>query len=349
MNHASHDSLVTVGYSTRLGQVSEEERELLDLPGVETIALDLLTEEQLIANAGFVDYLIVGAVEPVSRRVIEKMDRVRLIVRRGTGVDNVDIAAATEFGIGVANVPDASVEEVSDHALALVMNLARHITVLDQALRSGDPNPARAMVETAPRFSMLTVGVVGLGRIGTRFVEKASMIFGEVWGFDIAVNAVPNVRCASFENVLAVADAVSVHVPLTAGTHHLFDRRAFELMKPGAFFVNTSRGELVDETALVEALATGHLGGAGLDVLAKDPPAPGHPLLEDNRVIVTGHTAGKGKHASLDLRRRSVEAVVAALAGKYPASMLNPEVWPHAPVPHVRKAIIQPGNTEGDV
>jgi len=328
---SADSGVIKVGYSTRLGAVSAAERALLDIPGIATLELDLLTEDQLLENTVGVHYLVVGAVEPVNRKVIEAMDGVRLIVRRGTGMNNVDIDAATEFGIGVANVPDASVEEVSDHALALVLGLARRITASDRAIRRGEAAAARAAMESAPRISLMTMGVIGLGRIGSRFAEKASHLFGDVWGFDPATTSQSRIRHASFEEVLAAADAVSVHVPLAPGTLRMFNRRAFGLMKLGALFVNTSRGELVDEVALTEALASGQIAGAGLDVLADDPPKPDNPLLNDDRVVVTDHTAGRGRHASFDLRRRSVEAVVAAIEGKLPTNLLNPEVWPIGP------------------
>lgn len=320
-----------VGYSSRLAPITDMERALLDIPDVEVVELDLLTEDRLIAGCAGLDYVIVGAVEPVTRRVIETMDRVKLIARRGAGVNNVDIAAATEAGIGVTNVPDASVEEVSDHALALVLGLVRGIAVLDRAVRTGEIAPAREAAETAPRLSSMTVGVVGLGRIGRRFAEKIEGLCGELLGFDPVAPPEGAIRCVSFEELLGAADAVSLHVPLNPATRHMLDRRAFQLMKPGAFLVNTSRGELVDETALAEALADGTLGGAGLDVLADDPPGPDHPILSHERVIVTAHTAGKGRNASMDLRRRSVESVVAAIEGRHPANMINPSVWLSGP------------------
>jgi len=309
------------------------ERDLLDIPGVDVVELELQTEEQLIELSRLVDYLIVGAVEPLNRRVLGLMHRVRMIVRRGTGVDNVDVDAASEFGIGVANVPDASIEEVSDHALSLLLSLVRRVPEADRAVRLGNAIGVRKVLEAAPRLTQMTVGVIGLGRIGSRFAEKASCLFAEVWGHDPVAPAPTGVKQAELENLLAGSDAISLHIPLTQETHHLLDRRSFELMKQGVFLVNTSRGEVIDEIALADALADGRVAGAGLDVLAQDPPAENHPLLAYGNVIVTAHTAGRGVDASRDLRRRSVESVVAVIEGRCPESMLNPEVWPNLQSP----------------
>lgn len=319
--------MVTVGYSTRLGPMTEMEAELLDLEGVEVVELDLLTEEQLVDAASSIDFLIVGAVEPLNRTVLASMDRVRLIVRRGTGTDNVDIEAATDLGIGVANVPDASVEEVSDHALALLLNLIRRVSMAQRAVVEGQARDVRAMVEQAPRLSEMSIGVVGLGRIGARFAEKSVSLVDSVFGYDPEVEAPDYVRQVGLDHLLENSDAVSVHVPLTTQTRRMFDEKAFTRMRNGALFINTSRGEVVDEIALTEALKSGHLAGAGLDVLVQDPPPEDHPLLDVGNVIITGHTAGLGKYASHDLRYRSVQSVVSVIEGSYPESMLNPEVW----------------------
>ena len=331
------DRLV-VGYSSRLGPISEVERELLTFPGVDLVEMDLMTEDRIVAASRRADYLIVGAVEPITRDTLLRMDPVRLIVRRGAGFDNVDVDAATERGIAVAHVPDASVEEVSDHALALMLALIRRVTEIDRLVRNGVAARERLPVEEIPRLSEMTVGVVGLGRIGSRFAEKAGALFAEVIGYDKAGQPVEGVRWTELDELLRTADAVSVHVPLTPDTRHLFDRRAFGAMKPGSVLVNTSRGEVIDEVALDEALASGRLSGAGLDVLVEDPPSAEHRLLVHDNVVVTAHTAGRGASASLALRRRSVEAVVAALHGRYPEVMLNREVWRQPPSPHLKES-----------
>lgn len=328
---ANGSGKIRVGYSSRLGPISAMEREILDLPDVELVEIDLMTRDAIVERSAGFDYLVVGAVEPFDRLTIEEMSPVRMIVRRGAGVDNVDVDAASERDIAVVNVPDASIEEVSDHALALSLTVVRRVSAVDRLVRSGESKRARALQEGVLRFSEMSVGVIGLGRIGYRFAEKARSLVREVVGYDPDGQTPPGVRRGELFDVLVRADVVSIHIPLNDETRLMFGSDLFGKMKRGAVFVNTSRGEVVDEAALAGALESGQLSGAGLDVLTQDPPAPDHPLLEFDNVVVTAHTAGRGVSASRDLRRRSIGAVADVLRGDRPPSILNPQVWSGTP------------------
>lgn len=319
---------VTVGFSTRLLPVTHWEESLAGRPGVCLVEMDLSSEERIRQAARHAGCLIVGTIEPLNRAVLEALPNLRLIVRRGAGVDNVDLDAARDLGIAVSTVPDASVEEVSDHALALLLSVERRIATLDRAVRAGAGAGARTIPDGARRFADMTLGVVGLGRIGARLVEKARGIFARVLGHDPIVREVDGVEMVSLDDLVATADAISVHVPLTEATRGLFDHRLFGVMKQGAILVNASRGEVVDEQALASALASGRLAGAGLDVVADEPMRADNPLLAHDNVVATGHTGGRGRMASDELHRRSVAAAEAFVEGGVPENLIDPGAWP---------------------
>lgn len=296
--------------------------------------MSLWSAAEVRANASEADAILVGAVEPMDAAALAELARCRILVRRGVGVDNVDVAAATDLGLPVAYVPDASVEEVSDHALALLLALERRVSALDRAVRQGawtrDATTLAPHRRGMRRLSTLTLGIAGIGRIGAALARKARPIFGALLAYDPYATehaaAAVGAALVPFDDLLARADAISIHAPHTPETHHLFDERAFARMRAGAYLVNTSRGGLVDEAALAAALGAGRLAGAGLDVTEQEPLAPDSPLLRMESVLFTAHSAAMSESADLDLRRRAVEAAVAALQGRRPAALANPEV-----------------------
>ena len=257
--------------------------------------------------------------------MIRSLSRCRIIARYGIGLDTIDIPEATAKGIVVTNVPDYCIDEVSDHALALILSLVRRVAVLDRSVRAGgwDLAPARPIHRLRGR----TLGLVGFGRIARRLAEKTAPIGFQVVAFDPFVPdeamVSAGVEPGDLEAVLTRSDVVSVHAPLTPETRHLIGAAELGRMKPGAFLVNTSRGPLVDLEALRLFMGTGHLGGVALDVLETEPPDPDDVLLRHPDVIVTPHAAFYSEEATVEQQRKAAEQVVATLAGETPAYAVN--------------------------
>jgi D-3-phosphoglycerate dehydrogenase len=261
-----------------------------------------------------------------SRAVLGALPRCRVIARYGVGVDTVDLEAATELGIVVANVPDYGIDEVSTHAVGLVLALHRRIVTYDRAVRSGRWDfQAGAPI---PRLRGLTLGVVGFGRIGRAVAEKLRPFGLRTLVADPYADAGPDwVERVELDHLLARADVVTLHCPLTARTHHLIDARALALMKPGAILVNTARGGLVDTAALVDALEARRIAGAGLDVLEREPLARDDRLAALDSAVLTPHAAFYSEGSIVELKRKTAQAVLDALEGRRPSSVVNPEVY----------------------
>ncbi len=257
---------------------------------------------------------------PVSAAAIAASCPLRVVARMGVGLDNIDVDAATTSGVLVTNVPDYCVEEVSDHAVALVLAWTRGSAQADRQVRAGRWDPAGARLR---RLSTLTCGVVGFGRIGRSTACKLLALGARVLASTPRPPAdTGGVPVVALEELLARSDVVIVHAPLTAATHHLLGARELSLMPLGSLLVNVSRGGLVDTAALAGALACGHLSGAGLDVLEGEPAVPPE-LLEHPGVVITPHIAFSSDASVLDLRRSAAEEVVRVLTGQTPHYACN--------------------------
>ncbi len=261
---------------------------------------------------------------PVSAKAIRASAPLRVIARMGVGLDNIAVSAATERGILVTNVPDYCVEEVSDHAIGLILAWTRGLVIADRQVRSGRWDPAGARLR---RLAALTCGIVGYGRIGRATASKLSAFGARVLVSD--PNPPPDTKGVpvSLDDLLARSDVVVLHAPLTEATHHLIGARELALMRPGALLVNVSRGGLVDTGALEQSLRSGHLGGAGLDVLEHEPEIPAG-LLEHPMVTITPHIAFSSDVSVAELRRSSAEEVVRVLRGEQPRYPCNRPVRP---------------------
>jgi D-3-phosphoglycerate dehydrogenase len=278
--------------------------------------------------------------------VIDAMPHCRVISRMGTGVDKIDVAAATRNGIAVTNVPFFCVEEQADHAMALLLALARKLPQMSQAMHEGAWSRARALMRTHQRIPGQVLGLVGFGNSAKALARRAR-------GFDMRVLAVRRnpaaaradaaalgVKLTDLDTVVSTADYVSLHLPLTPETYHLFDDDLIRKMKPGAYLINTARGAIVDEVALAAALRAGRLAGAGLDtfegidVFAGAEGPHDHPLLQFENVVATPHVAAGSIQAMQDVARGAVENVVAILAGHWPDSdnLVNRDVLPRSPL-----------------
>jgi D-3-phosphoglycerate dehydrogenase / 2-oxoglutarate reductase len=306
-------------------EVGDTERAVLGEVGARLVERPCPTEEELIAH-GRDAAAILTLDEPLTSRVIASLRRCRVISRFGIGVDKVDLDAATSAGIVVTNVPDYCVDEASDHALALMLAVERRIPALDAAVRAGTWDTA-AVAGRVRRLRGRRAGVIGFGRLGARFACKAAALGLEICVHDPFVEhpAIESsgARPLPLDELLATSDVVSLHIPLTPDTRHLLDRRRIFSMPEGAVLINTSRGGLVDEVALVDALRQGRLGGAGLDVFEQEPPGRGHPLLTLPNVVVTSHSSHYSLESGAEMRNRAFRNVAEVLAGRPPLSPVN--------------------------
>jgi D-3-phosphoglycerate dehydrogenase len=255
--------------------------------------------------------------------VLDALPRCRLVVRYGVGVDNVDVEAAAERGVWVANVPDYGRDEVADHTLALALAVLRGVVALDRSVREGTWDLAAA--RPLRRLSALTWGVVGCGAIGTAVAGRAAGLGMRVLGYDVdQVRSEPPIERVPLEELLEAADLVSLHAALTPDSHHLVGAAALARMRPTAFLVNTARGGLVDSGALLAALDAGELAGAALDVLEGEPPDElGWRLARHPRVVATPHAAWYSEEAFSTLKTEVAREALRVLEGGQPRSPVN--------------------------
>lgn len=297
------------------------ERGVLSEIGATLERFECKTPEEVIDAARDAHALLVGWA-PVDRRVIQSLRHCAIIVRYGTGYDNVDVEAATEAGIGVANNPDYCVEEVATHSLALLLACHRQLLPLSRDVAKGVWDPMLSM-KPMPRLSSQTLGIVGFGRMGGRLAAMAAPLMKRVLVYDPYLSdAGEGVELAALDEVLSESDYISIHAPLADVTHHLFNKERLAQMKPSAYLINCSRGPIVDTEALVAALESGRLGGAALDVFEEEPLPDEHPLRDLWNVIITPHAAWFSAMADHDLRANPARKVRDYLLGN-PVSLLN--------------------------
>jgi D-3-phosphoglycerate dehydrogenase len=306
----------------RFGE-SEIERSVLGAAGIELAVASCGSSADVAAAGREADALLVN-LAPVDAAAIEALERCRAIARYGIGLDNVDVEAARRRGISVATVPGYCDAEVGEHALALIMALARSLPLRDRAVREGSWN-ARA---TNRRVAGSTLGVIGFGGTARTLVRAAlGLGFREIllWSphmeasrVEAAFGAAPaalgaSLRPVGLDELLSASDWVSLHIPLKPETRGFIGARELALMKRDAFLVNVSRGAVVDEEALVAALASGALGGAGLDVFVAEPLPKGSRLRSFPNVVLSDHSAYASRESIRELRRRTAENAVAGL------------------------------------
>ena len=284
-----------------------EERELAPLHA-ELIVGRCKTEGDVLAITRDADALMVQWA-PITRRVMGELARCRFISRYGVGIDMIDLDAARERGIPVANVPDYCVEEVAAHTLCFLMGLGRKVFLQDRLMRRGQ----WSMVDTLQpvhRFGNQNLGIIGVGRIGKRFAEMAAPLGLRILGYDVRPDAdIAPAHPATFDTVIRESDYLSLHCPLTKETRHLINAAVLGKMKPGSFLINVSRGGVVDTQALVQALQSGRLAGAALDVFEQEPLPQDHLLLRLDNVILTPHLASYSLDAAAQLRRDTARNV----------------------------------------
>lgn len=279
-----------------------------------------LSESELLDQVADVEAIIIRANGRVSRRVMEAAPKLRVVGRHGTGVEAIDREAADQLGITVVNTPEANVESVAEHALGMMIALAKRMMEADRALRAGDWQARYRL--TGHELHGKTLGVLGFGRIGTRLAEIACLSLQmEVLYYDQVAypesEAKLGAKRLELTPLLERADVISVHVPLLQSTTHLLGEEAFRAMKPTCLLINTSRGPVVDQSALIAALQAGQIAGAGLDVFDPEPLPADHPLLQLENVVLSPHMAA---HTDEALRRMAMVAkdILAVLNGEEP-------------------------------
>jgi len=262
---------------------------------------------------------------PIGRNVIQQMTRCRIIARYGAGYDNVDVREAKARGILVTNVPGESTDEVADHTMAVMLSMLRKIPQARELSRRDVWDATRVM--PLPRLRGLRLGLVGFGRIA-RAVAQRALSFGMcVMASDPCIDdrvfQTAQVAKVSLDDLLSMANVVSIHAPLNKATRHLIGRDELNRMKPDAYLINTSRGSLIDEQVLIEALENNRIAGAALDVLEVEPPSATNRLLSLENAIVTCHCAGYSTEQQRMSQSTAAEQVLAVLEGRRPDSIVN--------------------------
>ena len=302
----------------------EEEKDEFGKIGAELILVQVQEERELIRACREADGLL-NQYAPLTRRVLENLPNCKVISRYGVGVDSVDLKAATDLGIIVANVPDYCMDEVADQTVSMLLGLIRKTAFFDQKVKSGqwDFRIGIPIYRTKGK----TMGLVGCGKIGLEVAKRISAFGVRVITFDPYLEKAPQgVELKDFDTVLKESDFISVHCPLNDSTKHLIGERAFKKMGKKPFLLNTSRGPIVDEKALIQALEQGLISGAGLDVLEKEPPDLLNPLLKMENVILTPHVSFYSVESISELKRRTAKNVSEVLMGRRPGSVVNREV-----------------------
>ncbi len=302
--------------------------------GIEMRWTPARTDDEIVAAGAEATILLSEDSEPITAAVLDRLPRCQAIVKYAVGVDTIDIAAASERGIVVANSADFCTEEVSDHAAALLLASARQIMTMDRTIRAGgwEEFPRIAPLR---RLAHLTLGVIGFGRIGRRLAEKMS-------GFGLGLlvadpqltpGQMPaGMELVTLDRLVREADLISLHLPLTPATRGLVGERELRLMKPTALIVNTSRGPLINEAALTRALQERWIAGAALDVMEEEPLPANSPLRSLDNIVLTPHFGGQSVDSMANLHRSVMDSVEALLGGYWPPFPLNPMISPQRPL-----------------
>ncbi|WP_054710075.1 C-terminal binding protein [Bacillus sp. JCM 19041] len=284
------------------------------------------TEDEIIKNGQNATVLI-NQYAPITRNVFEALPQLRLVVRYGVGVNNVDLQAATEHNVQVCNVPDYGTQEVADHALAFMLSFTRGIHKMTTEVKQGRWNYQTAV--PLYRHRKQTIGVIGLGRIGTAFAQKAHALGCRIIGFDAHSSTAQTVESyieqVDFQTLLKEADVVSIHCPLEKA-HHLIGKDELRLMKKSAYLINVSRGGIIDEEALDWALSNNEIAGAAVDVLETEPATQSKPLFAHSSFLCTPHMAWYSEEAAIELKEKVAYEAVRFLKGEavhYPVNRLE--------------------------
>jgi D-3-phosphoglycerate dehydrogenase len=320
MKHPSWKVVIT---DCDQGSIKEEEEECARI-GVELVLAQLKEEEDLIRVCKEADGLI-NQYALLTRNVLQHLPKCKVISRYGVGVDSIDLKAATDLGIIVANVPDYCMDEVSNQTIAMILTLIRKTAFFDQKVKSGQWDFRLGIPIRRTRGK--TLGLVGCGKIGFEVAQKISCFGVRVISFDPYLQKAPEgIELTDLDTVLKESDFISIHCPLNDSTQHLIGENEFKKMVKKPILINTSRGPIIDEKALILALKEGLVTGAGLDVLEKEPPDPQNPLLNMENVILSPHVSFYSEESIRELKQRTAENVSSVLLGRWPRSVVNRDV-----------------------
>ncbi len=286
---------------------------------------------QLAADADIV--WVKGGVSVLNKEVLRQLPKCQAILRTGAGTDNVPVAEATKLGIVVGNTPEAVMRPVAEHTIGLLLAVARTISIQDRLVHQGHWDQyGCAALNVCPLLEDATLGLIGFGRIAQQVARKLSGFEMEILAADPVVDAATmqalGVESENMDDLLKRSDYVSVHTPLMAETHHLISERELRLMKPCAVLINTSRGPVVDEAALIRALQDGWIAGAGVDVLEMEPPTPDNPLRMMDNVVITPHMSSFHPNCWNEFWLHSVRTIIEMAKGNAPLWQVNPQVRP---------------------
>ena len=337
----SQPKVVQVEYVGDVAPYPDEEAALAAV-GATLTAVRCADADALVDVAHDAEVIWLEWTPHLTRDVLVRLPNLGLAIRWGVGYEQIDVAAATELGIAVANAPSYCTEDVAEHALALILALSRQVVYRDRQGQQGlwRHGPARHT-----RLQGSTVGVIGLGRIGRRVAELGAAFGARILGYDPLLTTVdPPANLVGLEELMRESDFISVHVPLSDQTRHMFNATTLALLKPDACLVNTSRGGVIDQAALVEALDAGLLGGAGLDVFEQEPLPAQNPLRGRDNVILTPHEAANSPQSLLDLRREVCGATVEWLTTGWTDAIVNPQIRHRARGPAAVRTGAVPAN-----
>ena len=300
------------------------EKKVFDQADIDFELFDCKTEDEVIENCADA-HGILSQYATIKANVIGRLKNLQAESRYGVGVDNLDIDAATAAGVAVCNVPDYCQDEVSTHAMALLLDLVRKVTLLHNDCARGGWD--FAVAASVPRTAGKTLGLFGFGRIARSVAQKALAFGMRVIAFDPFVDRTDmDVKLVELDELLSSSDFLSLHAPLTSETERIINSKTISRMKPGAYLVNTSRGKLVDEADLARAIKQGRLAGAGVDVLVNEPPEENNPLIGLKNVIVTPHSSYFSNESFIELKEKAALNMVEVLTGVKVRYCLNPQV-----------------------
>lgn len=301
-------------------------------PLAEIIEVAAHTPEEFATGVKDMDAIITSWGFRIDAQLIEQLENCVVIGVGSVGVDMVDIEAATKAGIVVTNVPDVFIEEVADHALMLLLGCARQMKTMNRIAAEGQWWSGRPLFDHTPRLMGQTLGLFAYGNVARCTARRARAFGMHVIAFDPYVSELTisedGIEPVSMDELLQRSDYLSLHAPHNEETHHAFSTAAFAKMKPTAIIVNTARGPLIDEAALIAALDAGTIAGAGLDVLEQEPPSQDNPLLHRENVLVSPHVASATSRMRPETRRRVGREVALVLRNRWPMSCVNPTVLP---------------------
>jgi D-3-phosphoglycerate dehydrogenase len=319
----------------RVWTYSPFQQQALDVlpPGTEAVTGERPASDAWYALASTCDAMILSGIHIIDGPVLDRLgQRTRIAARTGIGYDAINVDDATARGVLVINTPDGPTEPTAEHAIALIMNLAKSVAFTDRMLRSGDGFPRYGSFPPGLELRGATLGLVGFGRIGARVAEMACVIGMHVLAYDPFANrdradALGVTLTETLEEVLSSSDVVSIHCPAMPETRKLINARTLALMRQGSYFVNVARGSIVDEDALVAALESGHLAGAGLDVFDPEPTVADHRLYRLPNTICTPHVASYTAACVLRMQIQACQQVAMALRGERPNHLVDPSAW----------------------